>query len=43
MRAAKDNVQRGKQPDDIKPMPVIGRGVRRFSRRGTFRVVYSDR
>ena len=41
-----DKVQRGKQPDDFKPMPSIGRGVEEIRVRddaGTFRVVYTAR
>lgn len=41
-----DQVQRGKQPDDFKPMPSIGRGVeeiRVWDEAGTFRVVYTAR
>ena len=38
-----DRVQHGQEPDDWKPMPTIGRGVREIRLRaisGTFRVVY---
>ena len=38
-----DLVQRGEMPDDWKPMPTIGRGVREIRIRGVagaFRVVY---
>jgi phage-related protein len=41
-----DLVQRGEQPDDFKPMPVIGPGVeelRLWCVQGTFRVVYLAR
>jgi phage-related protein len=41
-----DRVQRGKQPDDFKPMPSIGKGVeeiRVWDEAGTFRVVYTAR
>jgi phage-related protein len=41
-----DRVQRGKQPDDFKPMPSIGKGVeeiRIWDDIGTFRVVYTAR
>ena len=41
-----DKVQRGKQPDDFKPMPSIGKGVeeiRVWDDAGTFRVVYTAR
>ena len=41
-----DKVQRGKQPDDFKPMPSIGKGVeeiRVWDEAGTFRVVYTAR
>lgn len=41
-----DRVQRGKQPDDFKPMPSIGRGVeeiRVWDDAGAFRVVYTAR
>jgi phage-related protein len=41
-----DEVQRGKQPDDFKPMPSIGKGVeeiRIWDNAGTFRVVYTAR
>ena len=39
-----DKVQRGKQPDDFKPMPSIGKGVeeiRIWDDSGTFRIVYT--
>ena len=39
-------VQRGKQPNDFKPMPSIGKGVeeiRIWDDSGTFRVVYTAR
>lgn len=38
-----DKVQRGQDPDDWKPMPTIGKGVREIRIRdvnGAFRVVY---
>ncbi len=41
-----DRVQRGKQPDDFKPMPSIGKGVEEIRVRdetGAFRVVYTAR
>ncbi|WP_333874311.1 type II toxin-antitoxin system RelE/ParE family toxin [Methylobacter sp.] len=41
-----DKVQNGQQPDDFKPMPVIGNGVeeiRVWDDTGTFRVVYTAR
>ncbi len=41
-----DKVQRGKQPDDFKPMPSIGKGVeeiRIWDDSGTFRIVYTAR
>ena len=41
-----DRVQRGKQPDDFKPMPSIGRGVEEVRVRddaGAFRVIYTAR
>ena len=41
-----DRLQRGKQPDDFKPMPAIGKGVeelRIWDHAGTFRVVYVAR
>jgi len=41
-----DLVQRGKQPNDFKPMPSIGKGVeeiRIWDDSGTFRVVYTAR
>ena len=41
-----DQVQRGKQPDDFKPMPSIGKGVeeiRVWDEAGTFRVIYTAR
>ncbi len=41
-----DLVQRGKQPDDFKPMPSIGKGVeeiRVWDEAGTFRVIYTAR
>jgi phage-related protein len=39
-----DRVQRGKQPDDFKPMPSIGKGIeeiRVWDDAGTFRVIYT--
>ncbi len=41
-----DRVQRGKQPNDFKPMPSIGRGVqeiRVWNAAGAFRVIYTAR
>jgi phage-related protein len=41
-----DKVQRGKQPDDFKPMPSIGKGVeeiRVWDDAGTYRVIYTAR
>lgn len=41
-----DRIQRGLQPDDFKPMPVIGAGVeelRVWCEQGSFRVVYLAR
>lgn len=41
-----DFVQRGKQPHDCKPMPIIGKGVeeiRVWDDAGTFRVIYTAR
>ena len=41
-----DKVQRGKQPDDFKPMPSIGKGVeeiRVWDDAGTFRLIYTAR
>ena len=41
-----DKVQRGKQPDDFKAMPSIGKGVeeiRIWDDAGTFRVIYTAR
>lgn len=41
-----DKVQRGEQPDDFKPMPIIGKGVeeiRIWDESGTYRVVYTAR
>lgn len=38
-----DKVQRGLEPDDWKPMPTVGRGVREIRIReasGAFRVIY---
>ena len=39
-------VQRGKQPNDFKPMPAIGKGVeeiRVWDDAGAFRVIYTAR
>ena len=41
-----DQVQRGRQPADFKPMPSIGRGVdeiRVWDDSGTYRVIYTAR
>jgi phage-related protein len=41
-----DQVQRGRQPADFKPMPSIGRGVeeiRVWEDSGTYRVIYTAR
>ncbi len=41
-----DKVQRGEQPDDFKPMPVIGKGVeeiRVMDATGAYRVIYVAR
>ena len=41
-----DEVQRGRQPDDFKPMPSIGKGVeeiRLWDDAGTYRVIYTAR
>ena len=41
-----DRVQRGRQPDDFKPMPVIGSGVEEIrvsSSSGAYRVIYLAR
>ena len=41
-----DKVQRGKQPDDFKPMPSIGKGVeeiRVWDDVATYRVIYTAR
>lgn len=41
-----DQVQRGKQPGDFKPMPSIGKGVdeiRVWDKSGTYRVIYTAR
>jgi phage-related protein len=41
-----DQVQRGKQPSDFKPMPTVGKGVeelRVWDDSGTFRVMYVAR
>lgn len=41
-----DQVQRGEQPDDFKPMPSIGKGVEEiciWDESGTYRVIYTAR
>jgi len=41
-----DNVQRGGQPGDFKPMPTIGKGVEEIRVRGedgAYRVIYTAR
>ena len=41
-----DQVQRGKQPDDFKPMPLVGKGVEEIrvsDDAGIFRVIYTAR
>jgi len=41
-----DKVQRGENPEDFKPMPVVGRGVeevRVTDESGTYRVIYLAR
>jgi phage-related protein len=40
-----DKVQRGEQPDDFKPMPSIGKGLRKsgFGTMRTYRVIYTAR
>ncbi|MEO7623108.1 MAG: type II toxin-antitoxin system RelE/ParE family toxin [Gallionella sp.] len=41
-----DKVQRGKQPDDFKPMPSIGKGVEEIRVRddaGIYRIIYTAR
>ena len=39
-----DKVQHGKQPDDFKPMPSIGKGVEEVrDDAGTYRVIYTAR
>jgi len=41
-----DKVQRGRQPDDFKPMPSVGKGVeeiRVWDETGTYRVIYTAR
>ena len=41
-----EQVQRGKQPDDFKPMPSIGKGVEEIRVRddsGIYRVIYTAR
>ena len=41
-----EKVQRGRQPDDFKPMPLIGRGVEEIrvaDEGGAYRVVYVAR
>lgn len=41
-----DKIQRGRQPDDFKPMPIIGQGVEELRIRdetGAYRVIYYAR
>ena len=41
-----DKVQRGERPDDVKPIPSIGKGVeeiRVWDDAGTYRVIYTAR
>lgn len=41
-----DKVQHGEQPEDFKPMPIIGKGVeelRVWDDSGTYRVIYTAR
>ena len=41
-----DKLQRGQQPDDFKPMPVVGKGIeeiRIWDVSGTYRVIYTAR
>lgn len=41
-----DQVQRGKQPSDFKPMPSVGKGVEKlrvWDDAGTYRVIYLAR
>ena len=41
-----DKLQRGQQPDDFKPIPVVGKGVeeiRIWDDSGTYRVIYTAR
>jgi len=41
-----DKVQRGEQPDDFKPMPVIGNGVEEIrvtDESGVYRLIYVSR
>ncbi|MGY6275373.1 type II toxin-antitoxin system RelE/ParE family toxin [Methylomonas sp. MgM2] len=41
-----DKVQRGRQPDDFKPIPSIGKGVeelRIWDETGTYRIIYLAR
>jgi phage-related protein len=41
-----DQIQRGKQPSDFKPMPTVGKGVeelRLWDDAGTYRVIYLAR
>lgn len=41
-----EKLQRGKTPDDFKPMPAIGKGVeeiRVWDESGTYRVIYTAR
>lgn len=41
-----EKLQRGEQPDDFKPMPIIGKGVEELRIRddtGAYRVIYTAR
>lgn len=41
-----DQIQRGEQPDDFKPLPAVGKGVeelRIWDESGTYRVIYLAR
>jgi phage-related protein len=41
-----DKVQRGEQPDDFKPMPLVGKGVEEIrvtDESGAYRVIYLAR
>ncbi len=41
-----DKVQRGEQPDDLKPMPAVGKGVEEIrvtDESGAYRVIYVTR